>query len=169
MLHQALHIVSCMADLQAAAAVLQAYPPRGTLNLQLSVDKQAVTSLMSGIDRIVVQDYVIDTIHYFDGDNNELARRLGIGRHACTGLLASPFMQTATCLACTYHTYLLALSVHRSCIEVIVYVCCQLWRCSSGKQCQELICSCSDVDMQATHSIPHLHLLVDCRMSCSVH
>lgn len=38
---------------------------------------------MSGIDRIVVQDYVIDTIHYFDGDNNELARRLGIGVH-CT-------------------------------------------------------------------------------------
>ncbi len=34
---------------------------------------------MSGIDRIVAQEYVIDTIHYFDGDNNELARRLGIG------------------------------------------------------------------------------------------
>ena len=67
--------------MQAAAAVLQAYPPRGTLNLQLSVDKQPVTSLMSGIDRIVIQDYVIDTIHYFDGDNNELARRLGIGMH----------------------------------------------------------------------------------------
>ncbi|KAL3143241.1 hypothetical protein ABBQ38_002092 [Trebouxia sp. C0009 RCD-2024] len=63
---------------QAAAAVLQAYPPRGALNLQLSVDKQPVSSLMSGIDRIVIQDYVIDTIHYFDGDNNELARRLGI-------------------------------------------------------------------------------------------
>ena len=65
--------------LQAAAAVLQAYPPRGALNLQLMVDKQPVTSLLSGIDRFVVQDYVIDTIHYFDGDNNELARRLGIG------------------------------------------------------------------------------------------
>lgn len=74
-----LHSVSCLADLQAAAALLQAYPPRGTLNLQLSVDKQPVTSLMSRIDRIVIQDYVIDTIHYFDGDNNELARRLGIG------------------------------------------------------------------------------------------
>lgn len=42
---------------------------------------------MSGIDRIVVQDYVIDTIHYFDGDNNELARRLGIGKHVCPVLL----------------------------------------------------------------------------------
>ena len=78
-----------MAALQAAAAVLQAYPPRGTLNLQLSVDKQPVSSLMSGIDRIVVQDYVIDTIHYFDGDNNELARRLGIGRHVCPVLLTT--------------------------------------------------------------------------------
>jgi len=65
--------------LQAAAAVLKAYPSRGALNLQLSVNKQLVTSLISGIDRIVAQEYVIDTIHYFDGDNNELARRLGIG------------------------------------------------------------------------------------------
>ena len=65
--------------LQAAAAVLQAYPPRGALNLQLSVNQQPVTSLLSGIDRIIAQEYVIDTIHYFDGDNNELARRLGIG------------------------------------------------------------------------------------------
>jgi len=65
--------------LQAAAAVLKAYPSRGSLNLQLSVNKQLVTSLISGIDRIVAQEYVIDTIHYFDGDNNELARRLGIG------------------------------------------------------------------------------------------
>ena len=89
-----------MADLQAAAAVLQAYPPRGTLNLQLSVDKQPVTSLMSGIDRIVVQDYVIDTIHYFDGDNNELARRLGIGVHR-TGLLSVYIVQLATMVACS--------------------------------------------------------------------
>ena len=65
--------------MQAAAAVLKAYPSRGALNLQLSVNKQLVTSLISGIDRIVAQEYVIDTIHYFDGDNNELARRLGIG------------------------------------------------------------------------------------------
>ncbi|KAA6419508.1 MAG: hypothetical protein FRX49_10606, partial [Trebouxia sp. A1-2] len=63
---------------EAAAAVLKAYPSRGALDLQLSVNKQLVTSLISGIDRIVAQEYVIDTIHYFDGDNNELARRLGI-------------------------------------------------------------------------------------------
>ncbi|DBA75017.1 TPA: Nuclear cap-binding protein subunit 1 [Trebouxia sp. C0004] len=63
---------------EAAAAVLKAYPSRGALDLQLCVNKQLVTSLISGIDRIVAQEYVIDTIHYFDGDNNELARRLGI-------------------------------------------------------------------------------------------
>ena len=65
--------------LQAAAAVLHAYPARGGLNLQLAVQKQPVTEAMSAIDRIVIQEYVIDTMHYFDGDNNELARRLGIG------------------------------------------------------------------------------------------
>ena len=69
--------------MQAAAAILHAYPPRGGLNLQLSVNKQPVTSLLSSIDRIVAQEYVIDTIHYFDGDNNELARRLGIGERYC--------------------------------------------------------------------------------------
>lgn len=55
---------------------------------------------MSGIDRIVVQDYVIDTIHYFDGDNNELARRLGIGVHRI-GLLPTYIVQLATVLACS--------------------------------------------------------------------
>ncbi len=71
--------LTSISSLQAAATVLQAYPPRGALNLQLSINKQPVISLLSGIDRIVAQEYVIDTIHYFDGDNNELARRLGIG------------------------------------------------------------------------------------------
>ena len=73
----------CCVPVQAAAAILHAYPPRGGLNLQLSVNKQPVTSLMSAIDRIIAQEYVIDTIHYFDGDNNELARRLGIGERYC--------------------------------------------------------------------------------------
>lgn len=72
-------LIAWLIVMQAAAAVLHAYPPRGALNLQLSVDKQPVTSLLSGIDRTVAQEYVIDTVHYFDGDNNELARRLGIG------------------------------------------------------------------------------------------
>lgn len=101
-----LHHACVVADawLQAAAALLQAYPPRGTLNLHLSVDKQPVTCLMSGIDRIVIQDYVIDTIHYFDGDNNELARRLGIGAHYLAHYLVDCFtscvVQIATFLAC---------------------------------------------------------------------
>lgn len=71
-------LASGLTPAEAAAAILHAYPPRGGLNLQLSVNKQSVTSLMSAIDRIVAQEYVVDTIHYFDGDNNELARRLGI-------------------------------------------------------------------------------------------
>lgn len=54
---------------------------------------------MSGIDRIVIQDYVIDTIHYFDGDNNELARRLGIGRRVCPVLLTLYVVQIGSCLA----------------------------------------------------------------------
>lgn len=59
--------------------MLHAYPPRGGLNLQLAVQKQPVTEALSAIDRVVIQEYVIDTVHYFDGDNNELTRRLGIG------------------------------------------------------------------------------------------
>lgn len=69
--------------------MLQAYPPRGGLNLQLAVQKQPVAEALSAIDRIVIQEYVIDTIHFFDGDNNELARRLGIGMSIAILLLPS--------------------------------------------------------------------------------
>ena len=49
--------------------MLQAYPPRGGLNLNLSVQQKPITESISAIDRIVIKEYVIDTIHFFDGNN----------------------------------------------------------------------------------------------------
>ena len=103
--------------IQAAAAVLQAYPPRGGLNLNLSVQQKPIRDSISAIDRIVIQEYVIDTIHFFDGDNNELARRLGIGRaHLAAPLAYSAMSRLSACflMYCALMSYLALLDVQSS-------------------------------------------------------
>lgn len=63
--------------MQAAAAAVAAFPPRGSIAL-LSAD--ATGGGRAPLERLVAQDYIIDSMLYFDGDRVESAVRLASGR-----------------------------------------------------------------------------------------
>lgn len=59
--------------LQRAALQLEKYPPRRTLQL---LDKQHTDGERPALERIIVEDYVLDVLMAFEGDRIECARRL---------------------------------------------------------------------------------------------
>ena len=50
------------------------FPPRGELRLLPPAEADP-----SSMDRIIIQEYVIDTLLYFDADHAEMSRRLMTG------------------------------------------------------------------------------------------
>ena len=61
---------------QAAAAVLQAFPPRGIIRL---LPPEHTGHGAPKVERLVAEEYVLDTIHFFEGDRVQCARRLAAG------------------------------------------------------------------------------------------
>ena len=61
---------------QAAAAALAAFPPRGSIAL---LPAEATGGGRPAMDRLIAQDYIIDSMLYFDGDRVESAVRLASG------------------------------------------------------------------------------------------
>jgi nuclear cap-binding protein subunit 1 len=60
----------------AASTVAMQYRPRGGIRLLPDgVDGSADGRLI--IDRIVVEEFILDTLHWFDGDRRETVLRLG--------------------------------------------------------------------------------------------
>lgn len=62
--------------LQAAASVLELFPPRGIIRL-LPAEHTELGPLK--MERLVAEEYILDTIHFFDADRVECARRLAKG------------------------------------------------------------------------------------------
>ena len=75
--------------MQVAAAVQRAFPPRGELRLLPPAEADP-----SSMDRIIVQEYVIDTLLYFDADHAEMSRRLMTGGVHVTWCMPSCFART---------------------------------------------------------------------------
>jgi len=61
---------------QAAAAVLAAYPPRGGIRL---LPAENTWGDKPKIERLVAEEYILDTIHFYDGDRVECAKTLALG------------------------------------------------------------------------------------------
>ncbi len=74
-------IPSGASDTLAGALVLQAFPPRGML--RLLEDKHTLGDRLV-VERIVAEDYMIDTVAWFEGDRVECAKHLA-------GLLPIPY------------------------------------------------------------------------------
>lgn len=66
-----------MRHVQAAARVLAAYPPRGVIRL---LPSEATWGDKPIIERLIAEEYILDTIHFFDGDRVECARTLALGK-----------------------------------------------------------------------------------------
>ena len=62
--------------MQAAAAVAAAYPPRGLIKL---LPPEHTRLAPAPIERLIAEEYMLDTISGFDGDRVECARRLALG------------------------------------------------------------------------------------------
>ena len=76
--------------------VLAAFPPRGVIRL---LPPEATWGGLPKIEQIVAEEYVLDTIHYFDGDRVECARTLALGNSA-----SSEFLKVRRVDKC-YQTY----------------------------------------------------------------
>lgn len=63
--------------MQVTARVLAAFPPRG--GIQLLPREQTQKAGLHSLDHIVAQQLVLDTVHFFDGDRVQCARRLAQG------------------------------------------------------------------------------------------
>ena len=72
---------------QAAAATLAAFPPRGSIAL---LPAEATGGGRPAMDRLIAQDYIIDSMLYFDGDRVESAVRLASGAHWAYRTTSSP-------------------------------------------------------------------------------
>lgn len=88
---------------QAAAAVLEAFPPRGGIAL---LPQEYVQGERTALEQLILQQYILDTLHYFDGDRVACARKLALGAASChLPLLARCSMQPAchgqACLSAT--------------------------------------------------------------------
>lgn len=61
---------------QAAAAVTASFPPRGLIRL---LPAEHTEQGKPRIERLVAEEYILDTLHFFDGDRVQCARRLAMG------------------------------------------------------------------------------------------
>ena len=77
---------------QAAAAVAAAFPPRGGIRL---LGREHTQGDRAALERIIGEEYILDSIRFFDGDRVESAVRLATGATAETGNAAL----TKTCQA----------------------------------------------------------------------
>ncbi|EIE25257.1 ARM repeat-containing protein [Coccomyxa subellipsoidea C-169] len=64
------------APMEAAASVLELFPPRGIIRL-LPAEHTELGTLK--VERLVAEEYILDTIHFFEADRVECARRLAKG------------------------------------------------------------------------------------------
>lgn len=62
--------------MQAAASVLELFPPRGIIRL-LPPEHTELGRLK--MERLVAEEYILDTIHFFEADRVECAKRLAKG------------------------------------------------------------------------------------------
>ncbi len=62
--------------LQAASAVAAAFPARGLIRL---LPAEHTEQGKPRVERLVAEEYILDTLHYFDGDRVKCARRLAHG------------------------------------------------------------------------------------------
>lgn len=65
-----------MYPLQAAELVLELFPPRGIIRLLPSEHTELGPLKM---ERLVAEEFILDTIHFFEADRVECARRLAKG------------------------------------------------------------------------------------------
>lgn len=65
--------------MQAAAALAAAFPPRGLIRL---LSPEHTEQGKPRIERLVAEEYILDTMHYFDGDRLECAVRLATGERS---------------------------------------------------------------------------------------
>ena len=65
--------------MQAAAALAAAFPPRGLIRL---LSPEHTEQGKPRIERLVAEEYILDTMHYFDGDRLECAVRLANGERS---------------------------------------------------------------------------------------
>lgn len=56
--------------------MLELFPPRGIIRL---LPAQHTELAKPKIERLVAEEYILDTIHFFEGDRVECARRLAKG------------------------------------------------------------------------------------------
>jgi hypothetical protein len=70
--------------------MLEAFPPRGVINLLESKHTEGERPLM---DRLVVEDYLLDTMAYYDADRLDCAMRM-----ACEGAWAHARVWVRVCL-----------------------------------------------------------------------
>ena len=56
--------------------MLAAYPPRGGIRL---LPAENTWGDKPAINRIVAEEYILDTIHFYDGNRVECARTLALG------------------------------------------------------------------------------------------
>ena len=64
---------------QVTAKVLAAFPPRG--GIRLLPREQTQKAGLHSLDHLIAQQLVLDTVHFFDGDRVQCARRLAHGMH----------------------------------------------------------------------------------------
>lgn len=62
---------------QAAATVAAAFPPRGGIRL---LGREHTQGDRAALERIIGEEYILDSIRFFDGDRVESAVRLATGR-----------------------------------------------------------------------------------------
>ena len=76
---------------QAAAAVLEAFPPRGIIRL---LPPEHTSHGKPQIERLVAEEYILDTLAFFEGDRVQCAQRLA------GELLRPASPHTRSCAAC---------------------------------------------------------------------
>ena len=74
----------CAYALQAAAAVLEAFPPRGIIRL---LPPEHTSHGKPQMERLVAEEYILDTMTFFEGDRVQCAQRLASEPFCCLVLL----------------------------------------------------------------------------------
>ena len=75
---------------QAAAAVLAAFPPRGVIRM---LPPEHTMGGKPKIERLVAEEYILDTIHFYNGDRVECARTLASGVYTYFHWICRPGLQ----------------------------------------------------------------------------
>jgi len=79
---------------QVAAEVAAAFPARGIIKLLPAARTGGDRPLL---DRIIAEDYILDTIFFFDGSRVDCAGRLAYGEPTLERLLKKVYVATAQC------------------------------------------------------------------------